>query len=256
MVPNPQARTPSPELDSLVRRIDEDRWLASRFAPADVRARLIALYALNYEIARAAEAVSEPALGDIRLAWWREAVGEIYAGAQTRAHPALAAFAAAQKEAPMSHATLASLIEARAKDLEAAPFAGWSDLEAYVDATAGGVMRLAVEACGADCAPLEAFLRHAGRAWGCAGLARAAPFWRARGRLVLPGEADEVEALLQRARAEHAMARATRPPGATFPAVGYVALVPAYARAAKQRGGVSLLARQFRLIGAAATGRL
>ena len=55
------------DLDADVRRHDEDRWLASRFAPADVRARLIAIYALNYEIARTAEVVSTPALVEIRL---------------------------------------------------------------------------------------------------------------------------------------------------------------------------------------------
>ena len=71
-------RTPMDEaLDDLVRRVDEDRWLASRFAPADVRARLIALYAVNYEIARTAEVVREPGVGDIRLAWWRDALAEI-----------------------------------------------------------------------------------------------------------------------------------------------------------------------------------
>ena len=85
-------------LDTLVRRVDEDRWLASRFAPAGVRSRLTALYALNYEISRTAETVTQPALGDIRLAWWREAVEEIYAGRAVRAHPALSAFAAALRE--------------------------------------------------------------------------------------------------------------------------------------------------------------
>ncbi|MBK8544168.1 MAG: hypothetical protein IPL62_11845 [Caulobacteraceae bacterium] len=40
------------DLDTLVRRVDEDRWLAARFAPPLVRERLIAIYAVNYEIAR------------------------------------------------------------------------------------------------------------------------------------------------------------------------------------------------------------
>jgi 15-cis-phytoene synthase len=68
------------DLDRLVRRVDEDRWLALRFAPEEVRARLIALYAVNYEIARTAEIVSEPALGDIRLEWWRSALEQMAEG--------------------------------------------------------------------------------------------------------------------------------------------------------------------------------
>ncbi|MBC8107455.1 MAG: squalene/phytoene synthase family protein, partial [Anaerolineae bacterium] len=66
----------SNDLGTLVRRVDEDRWLASRFAPAPVRERLIALYAVNYEIARLSETVREAPLGDIRLEWWRSALSE------------------------------------------------------------------------------------------------------------------------------------------------------------------------------------
>ena len=60
-----------------VRRIakggDPDRSLAVLFAPRESRASLFALYALNVELARIAEQVSEPDLGAIRLQWWREA---------------------------------------------------------------------------------------------------------------------------------------------------------------------------------------
>jgi phytoene synthase len=48
-------------LDDLVRRVDPDRWLASRFI-ADLKARadVIALFAFNYELARVAGGVSTP----------------------------------------------------------------------------------------------------------------------------------------------------------------------------------------------------
>ena len=61
------------DLDALVRRVDPDRWLASRYiADVDARADVIALYALNYELSRAAEVASQPLIGEMRLAWWRE----------------------------------------------------------------------------------------------------------------------------------------------------------------------------------------
>ena len=69
-------------LDALVRRVDEDRWLAARFAPRLVRERLTALYALNHEIARAAEGASNPTLGEMRLLWWRDAIAEIHSRRQ------------------------------------------------------------------------------------------------------------------------------------------------------------------------------
>ena len=44
-----------------VRRHDHDRYLCAMFADAAARKRLFALYALNLELARIAELVSEPA---------------------------------------------------------------------------------------------------------------------------------------------------------------------------------------------------
>ena len=57
-----------------VRRHDRARYLSSLFAPDERREDLFALYAFNLEVAKTAEVVSEPMLGQIRLQWWREAI--------------------------------------------------------------------------------------------------------------------------------------------------------------------------------------
>ena len=44
----PLTQTHWAEIDKRVRRVDEDRWISSRFAPAGQRRALTALYALNY----------------------------------------------------------------------------------------------------------------------------------------------------------------------------------------------------------------
>lgn len=77
------------KLDDLVRRVDEDRWLSSRYADAQGRARLVALYAFVYELARVRVTVREPGLGLIRFQWWREALGEVTDGSRIRAHETL-----------------------------------------------------------------------------------------------------------------------------------------------------------------------
>jgi len=238
-------------LDQLVRRVDEDRWLASRFASEAVRARLIAIYAVNYEIARTADTVTQGAIGDIRLAWWREALTEIHDGKPVRAHPTLQAYANAMREAPLPPHVWDRLIDARGKDLDAAPFASLGDLDDYLDATAGGVMRLALSACSATMP--EAFIVTAARAWGCAGLLRSEAHWRARGRSFLPNGVS-IDQIVERARAAYADAKgqAGKLPADAFPAVGYVALVPGYLRNVQ----TPVLARQFRLVAAAATGKL
>ncbi|MBC7768764.1 MAG: squalene/phytoene synthase family protein, partial [Phycisphaerales bacterium] len=174
------------DLDALVRRADEDRWLASRFAASDLRGRLIAIYALSYELAHVAETVKTPAAGDIRLAWWRDALSEILAGNRPRAHPVLSEFALAHRHTPFAGDVLQRLIDARGRDLDPHPFASLDDIADYLDATAGAVLRLAITACGGVTSAHDAFISKAAEAWGFAGLLRAEPVWRARGRRLAP----------------------------------------------------------------------
>jgi phytoene synthase len=244
------------DLDVQVRRYDEDRWLASRFAPRGVRSRLIAVYALNHEIARTADVVTQPAIGDIRFAWWREAIEEVAAGKPPRPHPVLEAFAAARTDrSPL--AVWDRLIAARGKDLDARPFETWRELEDYVDATTGGVMRAALAASGQDAVAHEPLVAAGAQAWGLVGLLRTEPHWRAKGRVLLPREGGAFEELAARAHAAIAAARTAEASAAIFPALGYVALARDYLRAHDKGAGAPLLfTRQLKLIAAAATGRL
>jgi phytoene synthase len=67
------------EFDARLKRTDEARWLASRYAPQAGRERLVAVYLLNQELQRAL-GVSEPMIGKIRIQWWRETLEGISAG--------------------------------------------------------------------------------------------------------------------------------------------------------------------------------
>jgi hypothetical protein len=66
------------EFDARLKRADEARWLATRYAHAEGRKRLVALYLLHLELARALQA-KEPMLGKIRIQWWRETIDQIAA---------------------------------------------------------------------------------------------------------------------------------------------------------------------------------
>jgi 15-cis-phytoene synthase len=241
-------------LEAQVRRVDEDRWLASRFASAAARARLIALYAVNYEIARTSEIVRTAPLGDVRLAWWRDALDEIHAGQPPRNHPALKAYAAEHACAPFLTQPWANMLEARTADFDPAPFATLEALVGYLDGAAGALMRLAIAAVDPSVSA-DAFVQPAARAWGLTGLLRAAPVWSARGRTLLPPGVSSaaVAALATSAHAE-ARALASTLPAHLFGAFGYVALAPRYLRDVSRPP--SLLERQARLIAASATGRV
>ncbi|HQP20762.1 MAG TPA: squalene/phytoene synthase family protein, partial [Phenylobacterium sp.] len=64
---------PETDLHALIQRVDPDRWLSSRFiAEPQARADAVAVYAFDYELARAPKVATNPLIGEIRLTWWRE----------------------------------------------------------------------------------------------------------------------------------------------------------------------------------------
>jgi len=169
-----------------VRRHDHDRLLTALLAPAQQRARLIALYAFNIEIARVREAVSEPMLGQIRLQWWRETIDALSEG-KARGHEAAEALLAAFGRDGIDKRALIGLIDARERDLDDEPFAQLSDLIAYCDATSSALMHSAAKALSPDKAEAASeILKSAGIGFALTGLLRALPMHASQGRLYLP----------------------------------------------------------------------
>ena len=178
------------------------------------RPLLFALYAFNHEIARIAEAVREPMMAEIRLQWWREAVEGARDGSP-RAHPvaeALAELFARTDAAGGGAAGADRCAGARWRATET--FADLAALEAYADATSGGLMRLAARVLGAGDA-LDPLARAAGIGFGLTGLLRAVPFHAARRKLYLPLDmvaaeglsSDEIFAGRESAKLKAVMAR-------------------------------------------------
>ncbi|MEO8454760.1 MAG: squalene/phytoene synthase family protein [Sphingomicrobium sp.] len=75
------------------RALDSDRLTALATMPADVRAAFATLWDLDLALADVVATTSEPALGAIRLAWWRERLEELDAGAPPPGEPRLGAIA-------------------------------------------------------------------------------------------------------------------------------------------------------------------
>lgn len=103
------------QLDQRIRREDEDRWLSSRYAPLEQRRRLVALYALNLELAKVRLIVSEPGLAAIRFQWWRDVAAEMKAGKRARGHDVVQAL----YEADVSPKLLTGLADGHEAALEA-----------------------------------------------------------------------------------------------------------------------------------------
>lgn len=57
-----------------MRTRDRDRYLSVLYAPAGLRPALFALHGIDLEMASVVVGTTEPMIGQIRLAWWREAL--------------------------------------------------------------------------------------------------------------------------------------------------------------------------------------
>ncbi|MGB8278563.1 MAG: phytoene/squalene synthase family protein [Methylovirgula sp.] len=172
--------------DTLLRREDPDRWLASLFLPTEKRPHVHALYAFSLEIARVRRLVSEPMLGEIRFQWWRE----ILAGereSEAEAHPVAAALTDTLARCALPGEPLLALIDARLFDLYDEPMPSVEMLEAYAEATAGRLFKLAAmivePRAGAEIAEAAS---HAGIAYAITGLMRALPWHAVTGQVYIP----------------------------------------------------------------------
>lgn len=211
------------DLDTLIRGVDPDRWLSSRFvADQAARADLICLYALDHELSRIPGIVSEPLMGEIRLTWWRESLEAIAEGRGPRDHPVLRAVAASA----LPPVALAALAEARLGDLD--PPRTGAELAAHVDATDGLVMALAARRLSP-----QATADQVSQAARALGLARRDPDAALR---ALGGARAGLKAL----------------PVEAFPAVAHAALARRYARG----GRPGELEKRLRILLAVLSGRI
>jgi phytoene synthase len=212
----------SDDLDDLIRRTDPDRWLSSRFiGDTAARADVIAIYAYDYELARAPKVASNPLLGEIRLTWWREVLDEVFEGREVRRHPTAQALADVVRRRGLSREPLEAMIDARYRELDAAPM---SDAEAldWAGGTAGMAAATAAQILDAEGDPEAA--RAPGTVWA----------------LVRKG--------LTPSSAAQARADARRLSPAAFPAVAHAALALRPAR--------TDLGKRLRLIWAVALGQI
>jgi len=257
-------------LGASVRAADPDRYFSTLFAPPAARPWLYALYAFNHEVARVAETVREPMLGAIKLEWWREAVEGAHRG-QPRNHDVVKELAALFRVMPLPLADFEAIIAARAFDSNAEHFADLAALENYLDATGGGLMRLAISVLGGD----ASLARPAALAYGLAGLLRSLPFHNARHKLYMPLDLLEAVGLMPeiffaleqdprrdavtrqlalRARDHFLACRNGARPRAALAALLPAALVPVYLR--RLGRDVPIHRRQMALLAAAMKKRL
>jgi 15-cis-phytoene synthase len=166
---------------------EPDRYLAALLAPPAARDGLLALAAFSAELDRIGHLVTrEPMMGEIRLQWWRDALASPDPATRT-GNP----IADVLREAAVRHALPASMllgmIDARASDLQAEPFATEAALGQYLADGEAAQFSLAARIAGGPAgADLAAASADAGRAYGLVRLLLGLPQALSQGRLPLP----------------------------------------------------------------------
>ena len=103
-----------------VRHADRNRFLAALFAPEPQRRGLMALLALDHELARTRSVTREPMLARIRLQWWRDAVEEAAREGKPRAQPIVESLSETVRRHALAAARLIDLIDAREEEVDGA----------------------------------------------------------------------------------------------------------------------------------------
>ena len=244
---------------------EPDRYLAALLAPPSARPHLLALAAFLGELALVpARVTREPAMGQIRLQWWRDAIA---APADARTgNPVADALRATIRACHLPAAVLVEAIDARELDLARHGLADDAALAAYLWRSEGAPFALAAGMLspGAEEQDLRPAAAAGAQAYGLARLLMGLTNALARGRVPLPqsrldafhvrsaellsgADSGKVASLITNLcdEAREALARSRKEvanlPRATRPAFLPLALVGTYLRALE--GGAQSILR-------------
>lgn len=186
------SKTPATTIDAEAVRASArinapDHYYAALFAPPKLREDLIAIAAFDGEIARIAPLVSDAALGEIRIAWWRDALLGSEREQGLSGNPVLDQFSDAMRRHKLSRDDLETYFNAHTEALFADPPADDVALNTSFHAIDGTPFAFALQVLHG---PLDADARDlidaAGRTAGLARIGLTLPYALAAGRSPLP----------------------------------------------------------------------
>ena len=169
-----------------LRQGDRDRYLSTLLLTGDKRDAVTALYAFNADVAAVRERVTDPALGEIRLQWWSDALDGEDQGL-VRQNPVADALLDTIARYTIPAGTLLRLIGARRFDLYDDPMPDLETFEGYAGETVSTLYQLAAMILN-DGEAIETgdAAGHLGVAHALIGHLRAFGYVASQGRIMLP----------------------------------------------------------------------
>ncbi|PHH59102.1 hypothetical protein CDD81_3797 [Ophiocordyceps australis] len=167
---------------------DYDAYLIRRLVPRPVQDTYAALRALNLELVRLPEVISNPTIGAMRITFWQDSIDQTFSDKPPREpiclllHHGLRAL-----EARAGSATKASikfwisrLIKTRAKYMDNRPFPTMASLEDYAENTYSSIMYATLATLPLRSVHMDHMASHIGKACGITAILRGIPLLAAR----------------------------------------------------------------------------
>ena len=164
------------------RNFDSPSYTLQTFIPPPAQAAYLAIRAFNLELAKVADTVSTPAIGAMRLQFWRDNISKAFAGSPP-AHPVSVLLAHALDDldvrtggkARLSKNWFMRIISAREQYLNNAPYTSLNALEKYAESTYSTLLYLTLSALPMTSITVDHLASHIGKAVGITAVLRGLP---------------------------------------------------------------------------------
>jgi len=154
------------------------------FLPPERRRAITALYTFCREVDDVVDEVIDPGVALAKLAWWRQEIAAVYAGAPQ--HPVARALQPVVASFALPEAHLQTVIDGMAMDLEHTRYLDFTDLERYCHRVAGVVGLMSAEIFGRTRPETLQYARDLGIAFQLTNIIRDVGEDARRGRIYLP----------------------------------------------------------------------
>jgi len=154
------------------------------FLPPPRRRAITALYAYCREVDDVVDTIADPGVARLKLAWWRNEVASVYAGAPQ--HPVARALVPVVRDFALPEAQLQTIIDGMAMDLDQTRYLDFPALELYCHRVAGVVGLMSAQIFGYTDPRTKDYARDLGVAFQLTNICRDVGEDARRGRIYLP----------------------------------------------------------------------
>ena len=162
-----------------VKQQDRERWLQSMMLPKEHRLGFLALRALHLELAHVRDQVTQSSMAQIRLAWWRDSISNLFDQKDKLVspdHPVLRALLPVICQTRPSKTWFLRVVNAREDELFIDSFQNIAEMEALFERMLSPVLYVSLELVGIRKASADHAASHLGKAAGLVNCIRRIPY--------------------------------------------------------------------------------